>query len=143
MVAGAGASRSTQAAPKALRANREFGLLFSVIAIAASFSPRIRRSVGPEALWLVAGVLFVAVVVKPGVLSPVRRLWLSFGDALHRLLSPVLIALVFFGVLTPIAAGARLFRRVSRQASKSGDTRSYWVHRAPGAPAPQSMQDQF
>src|SRR5687767_3864269 len=45
---------------------------------------------------------FLAGLLIPGKLEPVRRAWMSFGEAIGRVTTPVMMAVVYFLVLTPI-----------------------------------------
>ncbi len=123
--------------------NRQFGLLFAAIALALSVTSRMRQHVAPESLWIVAAVLGTVALLRPNILHPARQLWLWLGDVLHRAISPVLVAILFFLVLTPIATVVRAFRRESRAGRAMLVPDSYWIIRQPPGPAPASMKDQF
>ena len=51
---------------------------------------------------------FLIVALAPALLAPLNRLWLKFGLLLHRIVSPVVLGIMFFGVITPMAL-MRLF----------------------------------
>ncbi|MEO8464100.1 MAG: SxtJ family membrane protein [Gammaproteobacteria bacterium] len=79
----------------------------------------------PRWPWIVGGVLIVWGLVAPGTLRPVYRAWMRFGLLLNKVTSPLIMALVFFLVITPLG----LFRRVSGRGQLSkgrdGSIKSY------------------
>src|ERR1700739_1746956 len=48
-----------------------------------------------------AVLLLAAALTRPEVLNPLNRLWLRFGLLLHRVVNPIIMALVFFGAVLP------------------------------------------
>ncbi|MGK2934996.1 MAG: SxtJ family membrane protein [Gemmatimonadaceae bacterium] len=85
---------------------------------------------------LLALVAFLAGVLVPGRLEPVRAGWMRFGEAIGRVTTPVLLAIVYYGVLTPTA----LVRRLT--AGRDEALASGW-HERPPSPAPARMERQF
>lgn len=79
-------------------------------------------------LWLVPPAIIVVGLglVVPGVLALPHRLWLRLARAIGALIHPVVIAIVFYGTITPIAVGMRLFRRDALCLRRSPGAESYW-----------------
>jgi hypothetical protein len=129
---------SAQAGP-----NRSFGFLFAGIFALIGLLPLIFG--GVPRLWAIvlAGVFLLAALVFPGVLAPLNRLWMRFGLLLHRIVSPVVLGIMFFGVITPIGLVMRLFGKdpLRLRLDKAAD--SYWIERTPPGPAPETFKDQF
>jgi len=123
--------------------NRSFGVVFAVVFAVIGVLPLL--SGGGVRLWsLLAGCAFlIAAVLFPTVLAPFNRVWLRFGLLLHRIVSPLILGIMFFVVITPMglvmrALGKDLLRlRVDRAAA------SYWIDRRPPGPPAESMKDQF
>ena len=66
------------------------------------------RNEGPRAWALaVAGTLVALAFVRPGVLAPFNRVWTRFGLVLHRIVSPLVLGLLFFATVTPTACPTR------------------------------------
>ncbi|MDF2372047.1 MAG: SxtJ family membrane protein [Rhizobiaceae bacterium] len=62
--------------------------------------------------WLLAapgGLLLLAGSLIPGRLGPLERQWMAFGHLLSRFMSPIMLGVVYFGVLTPVGMLMRLF----------------------------------
>jgi len=79
----------------------------------------------------------------PHSLKPLNRLWLWFGLALHRIVSPVVLAALFFVVITPVGVVARLAGKDFLRLSFDRGATSYWIDRRPPGPRPSSMRNQF
>lgn len=106
---------------------RGFGLVFATVFGAIALWP-LAAGAPPRWWWLAAAAAMVlAAMIVPRRLAPAGRLWLAFGAHLHRITSPVMLGIVFFGVITP---GGWLLRRVFGRDPLSlrrrPDTRSYW-----------------
>jgi len=96
-------------------------------------------------LWtlMIAGVLVGVAVLWPGLLAPANRLWLAFGLLLHRVTSPLVLGLLFFLVFTPMGLLMRAIRKDPLRLRWDGSAKSYWIHRSPPGPEPDTMRNQF
>jgi hypothetical protein len=123
--------------------NRSFGIVFAFVFAVIGLLPLVFG--GSVRVWaLTVGGLFLLVALAvPAMLAPLNRAWLRFGLLLHRIVSPLVLGIMFFLVITPMgllmrALGKDLLRlRFDKQSS------SYWIDRAPPGPAPESLKDQF
>lgn len=93
--------------------------------------------------WLAIALLIGLITLTiPRLLKPFNKAWFIFGQFLSRITSPIVLGIIFFGLLTPIALIARYFGRDElrlRCQIKS----SYWIDRTPPGPAPNSFKNQF
>ena len=62
---------------------------------------------------------------------------------LHRLVSPIVLAIIYFLVITPYGLVMRLAHRDPLKLKLEKHMASYWVRREPPGPAPDSMSNQF
>lgn len=96
-------------------------------------------------VWLpvAIGLAFaLAATLRPALLAPLNRLWMAFGHLLGRIVSPIIMSLIFFGVVTPIAILAR-WRGVDPMKRRfDPDATTYWLDRQPG-PDPTTMERQW
>jgi hypothetical protein len=92
---------------------------------------------GLAALFLVAGLF------RPSVLNPLNRIWLKFGLLLHRVVNPVLMALLFYGTVLPTGLVMRMLGKDLLRLKRQPDAKSYWIVRQPAGPSPETMRDQF
>jgi len=92
------------------------------------------------------GILCVATVLttiaKPGALLPFNRLWSRFGFLLARIISPIVLGVMFFGLITPVALFMRLAGRDELKIKPAKST-SHWRARTPPGPASDSLKHQF
>ena len=68
---------------------------------------------------------------------------MKFGLLLGKIVSPIALGIVFFGVLTPVAALTRIRGKDPLRLLRGKAAESYWVPRTPPGPPPGSMTHQF
>ncbi len=98
----------------------------------------------PVRLWIAAaaaGFLIVAVAHAP-LLAPLNRLWTRLALVLHKIMTPIVMGILFFVVLTPIALVMRLCGRDALRLRADPAAPTYWQSREPG-PDPATMKQQF
>ena len=91
----------------------------------------------------VSGVFLILALAVPKVLAPLNRLWLKFGALLHMIVSPIVLGVLFFLTITPIALILRLMGKDLLRLKRSQGTSSYWIERKPPGPPPETMINQF
>ena len=95
-------------------------------------------------LWLLpAGLFFLLAVYRPQVLAPFNRQWTKLGLILFRVVNPIILAILFFGVVLPTGLLMRLAGKDPMNRHYDRAARSYWVLREPPGPRPETMKDQF
>jgi len=123
--------------------DRSFGFVFCAIFVIIGLWPLL-SSEGPR-LWslvIAAGFLGVA-LLRPVLLSPLNRLWFKFGLLLNKVVNPLIMGLVFYITVTPIGLIMRVLGKDLLGLRLSKDSESYWIHRDPPGPSPESMRQQF
>ncbi len=123
--------------------DRAFGVVFvAVFAIIGAF-PLLFGA--PPRLWsfAVAAGLAAIAFLAPGVLAPFNRLWTRFGLLLHTVVSPIVLGIMFYLVVTPTGLLMRLFGKDPLKLRRDPEAKSYWVERTPPGPAPEGFKDQF
>ena len=89
-------------------------------------------------------VLFGALALTaPRLLGPPNRIWFVFGLALHKIVSPLVMGLLFFLTVTPTGLLMRVFGKKPLQLDFDREAASYWIEREPPGPPPGSMKRQF
>jgi hypothetical protein len=126
-----------------LPSNKKFGLFFSTIFALIAVYAYLKFRVEFAAFALMTSTLFAfAAFLTPQILSPVNSLWFSLGVLLGKIVSPIVLALIFFVLITPLALVTRLFGRDELKMKKR-TVDSYWVDRSPPGPSPESFKNQF
>lgn len=123
--------------------SRSFGLVFVVVFLVIGCWP---LAVGGGLRWwalTVAAALGTVAVVAPRFLDRPNRLWLRFGLFLHRVISPVALALIFFFAIMPTGLLLRLFGKDLLRLRRDPQAPSYWIERDPPGPPPDSLKNQF
>ena len=126
-----------------LPSERKFGITFAIVFLAISTFMTLQGN----AAWPVAAVLALGFLgcaaFAPYLLKPLNRLWFRFGLMLHAIVSPIVLIVLFFLVITPIGVVARLVGKDFLRLRFNKKAATYWIDRKPPGPSPQSMSNQF
>lgn len=94
----------------AVKQGRKFAFTLGIaLLVLAGLSFWRGHDIVPLVLAAPGGLLLLAGLVLPGRLGPLERQWMSFGHLLSRFMSPIMLGVVYFGVLTPVGKLMRLF----------------------------------
>jgi len=122
---------------------RAFGLVFAcVFAVIAIWPLFGGESVRIWAALTAAGFLFLALSL-PRILRPLNLAWHKFGLLLHKIVTPLIMGLLFYLTVTPIALIMRALGKNPLRLKFDADAKSYWIERDPPGPDPDSMKRQF
>ena len=123
--------------------DRSFGLVIAgALTLFAAIG--VFRGSGHWPWWLGGAAIFaVAALAAPGVLAPFNRLWTRFGLLLAAIVSPVVLAVLFYLCITPIGALMRLAGKDPLRLKLQPDADSYWIRRDPAGPAPDTLKNQY
>ena len=108
--------------------NKSFGIVFFIVFLLIALYPLTNQE--EYRLWaLVTGfVFFVLGLINSSILTPLNLLWFKFGMLLGRIFSPIIMALIFFGVVTPTGLIMKFFKKDLLKLKKN-NKKSYWVER--------------
>ncbi len=124
--------------------DRSFGLVFAVFFAVITLLPWSFSESGPFWWALVpSGAFLLVALARPVWLRPLNRVWFRFGLLLNRLISPLVLGLLFYLTVVPTGLLMRLFGKRPIPTGFSAEAESYWVPRDPPGPAPESMKNQF
>lgn len=124
--------------------DRSFGLIVAAFFALVAVLPVLHRPPSSVRWWALAvavGFLTFA-LLRSRTLRPLNRAWQKLGLLLSRIAGPVVLALLFYAVVTPVG----LLMRVSGNDPLRLRRRkpvSYWIAREPPGPAPETMKNQF
>jgi hypothetical protein len=120
------------------KSNVTFGVLFFIFFLIISLYPL--NSGGVIRVWSVvlSLVFLIITIIKPSLFTFLNKLWIKFGILLGKIISPIVMGLVFFIVVTPVGILVRIFKK-DVMGLKIGVS-SYWINREDKL---QSMKKQF
>ena len=118
--------------------NITFGILFFLFFLFIGLYPLISNE--PIRIWsiILSSVFLIITIFKPNLFTFLNKLWIKFGILLGKIISPIIMGLVFFFVVTPVGILIRIFNK-DVMGLKRGAS-SYWINREDKL---QSMKKQF
>lgn len=139
--------RAGRAPAPAPSSDRAFGLVMTAFFGVVGALPLLGgRPFRAWALAVSAGFL-VSALAAPGLLAPLHFAWGRLGLLLRRFVQPVfqtvILAGIYFGVVTPIALLGRALGKDPLRLSREPAAKTYWIVRDPPGPAPDSLGRQF
>tara|TARA_Y100000588_G_scaffold49254_1_gene46372 strand:+ start:1658 stop:2056 length:399 start_codon:yes stop_codon:yes gene_type:complete len=119
---------------------RSFGIIFSIVFLIFSFYPSF--SYQQVRLWalVVSALFFLISILQPSMLKSLNFLWFKFGMLLGRIISPIVMGLVFVFAIIPTGIFIRLMGKDPLQRKFLKNKNSYWI---PRKTSRQSMKNQF
>jgi hypothetical protein len=138
-------SHEFQAREEAVKSSsdRSFGFVFAAFcAVVGGLS--LYHGGSHWAWWLGAAAIFaILAVAAPRILAPLNRLWAKFGLLLHRIVSPIMLGLIFFACILPFGVVMRLLGKDPLRRRFEPGAESYWIRRDPPGPSPETFKNQF
>ena len=109
--------------------NRSFGFVFFVVFLAISLWPL--KSQEDLRLWaLILSLIFLVLgILNSRFLTPLNKLWYKFGIFLGSIVSPIVMGIVFFMVVTPIGLIMRFLGKDLLRVNKNKIASTYWINR--------------
>ena len=109
--------------------NRSFGLLFFIVFIVVGLWPVIKGEVANIYLILISLFFLIFGLINSKILSPFNKAWIKLGEILGLIIAPIIMALVYFIILTPISLILRVLGKdlLGLKFLKKQDT--YWMKR--------------
>jgi hypothetical protein len=123
--------------------NRTFGYVLSAALLLIAIRP---LAFGGAPHWrslIVSAVVLAVTLAVPALLTLPNRLWARIGILLNRVTSPVVLAILFYVVVTPMGLLMRAFGKDPLRLRHNALGDSYWIRRDPPGPKPESMSHQF
>ena len=122
-----------------ISSNRSFGIVFFVVFLLIAFYPLSNQA--DIRIWsVIISLIFLFLgLLNSKLLTPLNKIWFKFGIFLGKIVSPLIMGLIFFAVVTPIAFLMRILKKdlLNLKFSKNN---SYWIEKS----GPKSkMKNQF
>ena len=111
-----------------INSNRSFGIVFFVVFLFIALYPLSYS--GQIIKWsLVISLIFLLLgLINSKILTPVNKIWFKLGIFLGNIISPIIMAIVFFLVVTPIGLIMKVLRKDLLNL-KFNSKKSYWIEK--------------
>ena len=121
-----------------VKSNITFGILFFIFFLIIGLYPL--KSGGVIRIWsIVLSLVFLIITIsRPNLFTFLNKLWIKFGILIGKIISPIVMGLVFFCVITPIGMLVKILKKDVMGLKKEATT--YWINRKDKI---QSMKKQF
>ena len=108
--------------------NRSFGIVFFIVFLLVAIYPFFKN--GDIRLWslLVSSIFLILGLINSNILTPLNKIWFKFGIFLGRIISPVIMGIIFFLVVTPIGFIMRLMGK-DVLSLKFNNNKSHWIEK--------------
>ena len=109
--------------------NRSFGIVFFIFFLIVGTYPIFFQ--GELRIWsLIVSIIFLLLgIINSRLLTPLNLLWFKFGMLLGRIVSPIVMGLVFFLVVTPTGIIMRILNKDLLRLKKK-NIKTYWIERS-------------
>tara|TARA_Y100001958_G_C21154675_1_gene489994 strand:+ start:818 stop:1204 length:387 start_codon:yes stop_codon:yes gene_type:complete len=108
--------------------NRSFGLVFFIVFFLIAIYPIFKN--GELRLWsiIISMIFLILGILNSKLLSPLNRIWFKFGILLGKIISPLIMGIIFFTVVTPTAIIMRILGKDLLNL-KFNKKKSYWIEK--------------
>ena len=112
-----------------ISSNRSFGLVFFVVFLIVALWPL--KSGEDIRIWslTLSIIFFILGILNSKLLTPLNKLWFKFGILLGSIVSPIVMGIVFFLVVTPTSIIMRLLGKNLLKKNKIKSASTYWIKR--------------
>jgi len=126
-----------------LPSNRNFGFFFTAIFILIGIYFYLNADLIFTYLILtIAAIFFLTTIISPDLLLPLNKAWMWFGFLLGKVISPIILGIIFFIIITPYALVMRIFGRDELRL-KFKERLSHWKGRNIDAAKTDTFKHQF
>ena len=122
-----------------ISSNRSFGIVFFIVFLLIALYPLTYNE--EIRVWsvIISLIFLVLGLLNSKILTPLNKLWFKFGILLGKVVSPLIMGIIFFFVVTPIGLIMRLLGKDVLNL-KYNKNKSYWIEKS----GPKSkMKNQF
>ena len=111
-----------------LPSNRNFGVVFFIVFLIIALWPLLKQN--EIRIWslIISFIFFVLGLINSRLLTPLNKLWFKFGILLGNIISPIVMGVVFFLVVTPIGLIMKIFGKKMLDSTFDKSKKSYWIN---------------
>ncbi len=108
--------------------NRSFGIVFFIFFLIISLFPLKNGNDINLYLLSISAIFLILGLANSKLLSPLNLIWFKFGLFLGKIVSPIVMGIIFFFVITPISLILKIFRKDVLNLKKNNKN-SYWIEK--------------
>ena len=109
-----------------LPSNRNFGIVFAIVFLIISFWPLLKGEDIRYWSLIISFIFFILALVNSKILTPLNKAWMKFGFLLGKIVSPIVMGIVFFFVVTPTGIIMRILGKNLLNLKKNNQN-TYWI----------------
>ena len=114
---------------KSQNSNRSFGLLFFIVFLIVAIWP-LKNGNELNLNFILVSIIFLFLgLINSKLLSPLNIAWIKLGEILGKIIAPIVMALVYFVILTPVSLIVRLFGKDLLGLKFLQNKETYWIKR--------------
>jgi hypothetical protein len=114
---------------KSQSSNRSFGLLFFIVFLIIGLWP-LKNGDNLNLYFSITSLIFLILgLLNSKLLSPLNKIWIKFGEILGIIIAPIIMALVYFVILTPVSLVVRVFGKDILGLKFINKQQTYWINR--------------
>ena len=114
---------------KSQSSNRSFGLLFFIVFLIIGLWP-LKNGDNLNLYFSIASLIFLLLgLLNSKLLSPLNKIWIKFGEILGIIIAPIIMALVYFVILTPVSLVVRVIGKDLLGLKFTNKQQTYWINR--------------
>jgi hypothetical protein len=109
-----------------LPSNKSFGIVFFIVFLIVSFYPVLNNE--DIRIWslIISSIFLLLGILNSKLLTPFNKIWIKFGFLLGKIVSPIVMGIIFFGVVTPIAILMKILGKDLLNL-KFNNNQTYWI----------------
>ena len=109
--------------------NRSFGLVFFFVFLIIGFWPLLNQD-SPRLWSLIISLVFLILgLLNSKILSPLNSIWFKFGELLGLVVSPIVMAIIYFLVVTPTGIIMKILGKDLLKIKLNKNIKSYWIEK--------------
>ncbi|MDC0164263.1 SxtJ family membrane protein [Candidatus Pelagibacter bacterium] len=114
---------------KSQSANKSFGILFFIVFLIFGLWP-LKNGENLNYYFIIfSGIFLLLGLLNSNLLSPLNKIWIKFGEILGIIIAPIIMALVYFAILTPVSLVVRVFGKDLLGLKFMIKQQTYWINR--------------
>ena len=113
---------------KIKNSNRTFGILFFLVFLIVGIWPILDNENTRWWAIVISLIFLLRGIINSKILTPFNKIWIKLGELLGKIIAPIVMAFIYFIVITPMAIFLKLFRKDLLKV-KFTPANTYWMKR--------------